>query len=93
MTIFSEQFLPAMQESIAPLQLTGNPNFSTVDVIKSYIGHYNKDRTTVRFSINANIGRFLSRNRTALGINKIASNQYVIDDNRESSHTSVWEFV
>jgi hypothetical protein len=94
MTIFNEHFFPIMKKHIEELQTASKDNnFRTVDLIKQYLKHYHVDKTNAHDSINANIGKYLSENASALGIKEIASNQPCVDDDENPSQTSVWEFV
>ena len=66
--------------------------FTTVQLIKKYVGSYQIDKTSAHDSINANIGRFLKENEKALGIwEKTAKKPITIRGKRTS--TSVWEYI
>ena len=92
MTIFNENFLPIMQKQIDQMKANGAKEFTTVEIIKQYIGHYYADAANVHDSINANIGRFLGANANTLKIKEKASGQPVTDDSGHHSQTAVWEF-
>jgi hypothetical protein len=93
MSIFNEQFLPIMQKHVGQIRADGKPDFSTVDVIREYIGHFYSDETNAYESINANIGKFLQENSGALGIREKAAKQPCKDDDDNPTSTSIWEFV
>ena len=93
MSFFNEHFLPIMRKYVEEIRGTGKPDFSTVDLIRQYIGHYYSNETYPNESINANIGKFLKENATALGIRENTPNQSAVDDSGKSTRTSVWEFV
>ena len=93
MTIFNEHFLSIMKKHIDQMKAGGVNEFTTVEIIKHYVGHYHADATNVHDSINANIGRFLAENTAALGIVEKASGQSVNDDMGHHSQTAVWEFA
>ena len=93
MSFFNEHFLPIIRKYVEEIRDDGKPDFSTVDLIKQYTGHYYSDKVYPNESINANIGKFLKENANALGIREIESDKPVVDDSGQSTSTSVWEFV
>jgi hypothetical protein len=93
MSIFNEQFLPIIQKHVGKIRAGGKTEFRTVDVIREYLRHFHSDGTNPHESINANIGKFLQENSGALGIKEKAANQSCTDDDGNSTHTSLWEFI
>jgi hypothetical protein len=92
MSIFNEQFLPIIQKYVGQIR-ADKTEFSTVDVIGKYIGHFYSDETNAYESINANIGKFLQETSGALGIREKAAKQPCKDDDGNPTSTSIWEFV
>jgi hypothetical protein len=93
MSFFNNDFLPIVQKHVGQIRAKGDKSFSTVDLIRKYIGHFYSDETNAHDSINANIGKFLKENDKALGINEQAADQPVDDDNGKQTKTSIWEFI
>jgi hypothetical protein len=93
MSFFNAQFLPIIQRHVEQIRARGDTEFSTVDVIKMYLGRFHSDRTNPYESTNANIGKFLQENSGALKIKEKAADRSCKDDDGNPTSTSIWEFV
>lgn len=94
MSFFNDDFLPIIQKYVDKFRMENKKEFYTVELIKSYIGHYYADEIkNVNESINANIGKFLYENRVVLRIDVKVQSQSVIDDLNNNSHSILWMFV
>ena len=65
--------------------------FSTSDVLREYGGgFFTNTGTPAHYSFNAQFGKLLKRNETALEIEEVRANVSAQDDNGRSTSTSVW---
>tara|TARA_R110002049_G_scaffold49267_2_gene141143 strand:+ start:1659 stop:1937 length:279 start_codon:yes stop_codon:yes gene_type:complete len=69
----------------------GTSEFSTADVLREYSGgFYSNVGTPAQYSLNAQFGKLLQRNREAFRIREERSNVSIDDDNGHRTSTSFW---
>jgi hypothetical protein len=91
--LFNAQLLPNIQDCVNEFRSQGKQMFSTIDLIRLYLGRYNVDHTTPDKSWNANLGKFLHNNSVILGIQLIPPNENEVDDCGYRTSTAVWRIV
>ena len=91
-SFFNADFLPIIRKQVKKLRANDKKPFSTIQLIKEYVGSYQIDKTSAHDSINANIGKFLQENSKALGIQEKRPKKTVTIKGERTS-TSIWEFI
>ena len=76
------------------LQTSPSRTFTTIEVIRRYLGHFHSDvGTPPAISFNAQFGRLLKRNEARLGIVEDAAAEPALDDSGRDTSTSRWRVL
>lgn len=75
---------------------TNQKEFSTVDVIREYLGSYKNnsiEKIAPVYTINSQFGKLLKNNMGELNIEEVKKSFQVNDDDGKPTKTSIWKVI
>jgi hypothetical protein len=92
-SFFNDNFLSVVKKAVEEIRKQGKQEFTTINLILKYWGHYHNDTCPASDSINAHIGRFLKERSGDLGIKEIEPDRPGKDEEGKPTSCSLWQLV